>query len=401
VAESPLIQSLRLAVEASPQDVPLRLHLAGLLLDAGERDDAVRHAAAALERDPGSHEARDLLLRATAPQAPAAPGAAPADTGFDWRRAEAQLDGVVPPMFVTGTAPDEGPAAFDVERTELTLADVGGMEDVKRRLEAAFLAPMRNPELRKMYGKSLRGGLLLYGPPGCGKTFLARAVAGELGAGFVGVSIHDVLDMWIGASERNLHALFDLARRSAPCVLFIDEVDAIGRRRSQIRGDVRTTVNQLLAELDGTDGSNEGVFVLGATNHPWDVDSALRRPGRFDRTLLVLPPDEGARAEIFKYHLRDRPIAGIDLGRLAAATEDFTGADIAHVCETATEHAMLDAAASGTVRMIEMRDLQAALAEVKPSTGPWLSTARNVALFANEDGTYDELAAYLKRRKLA
>ena len=115
----------------------------------------------------------------------------------------------------------------------------------------------------------------------------------------------------------------------------------------------------------------------------------------------MLPPDAGARAEIFKYHLRDRPIAGIDLGRLAAQTDDFTGADIAHVCETATEHAMLDAAASGTVRLIEMRDLQAALAEVKPSTGPWLSTARNVALFANEDGTYDELAAYLKRRKLA
>ncbi len=400
MADAPLIQSLRLAVEASPQDVPLRLHLAGLLLGAGNRDDAVRHAAAALERDPSSQEARALLLRATGPDEPVAPTDTSDGAGFDWRRAEAQLDASVPPMFVTGSAPAE-PSPYDIEHTELTLADVGGMEDVKRRLEAAFLAPMRNPQLRKAYGKSLRGGLLLYGPPGCGKTFLARAVAGELGAGFVGVSIHDVLDMWIGASERNLHALFDLARRSAPCVLFIDEVDAIGRRRSQIRGDVRTTVNQLLAELDGTDGSNEGVFVLGATNHPWDVDSALRRPGRFDRTLLVLPPDAGARAEIFKYHLRDRPIAGIDLGRLAAQTDDFTGADIAHVCETATEHAMLDAAASGTVRLIEMRDLQAALAEVKPSTGPWLSTARNVALFANEDGTYDELAAYLKRRKLA
>jgi SpoVK/Ycf46/Vps4 family AAA+-type ATPase len=260
---------------------------------------------------------------------------------------------------------------------------------------------MRNPELRRLYGKSLRGGLLLYGPPGCGKTFLARAVAGELGAGFVGISIHDVLDMWIGSSERNLHGLFELARRNAPCVLFIDEVDAIGRRRSQIRGDSRTTVNQLLAELDGADGGNDGLFVLGATNHPWDVDSALRRPGRFDRTLLVLPPDEQARAEIFRYHLRERPIAGIDVGRLAARTDGYTGADIAHVCDTATERAMLDAARSGEVRMIEMRDLQAALGEVKPSTGPWLSTARNVALFANQDGTYDELAAYLKRRKLA
>jgi SpoVK/Ycf46/Vps4 family AAA+-type ATPase len=399
MGETPLIQSMRAAVDAAPDDVHLRTHLARLLLESGACDEAVRQAAAALERDPGSADARDILLRATAPAAePPVTESAQRSPGFDWRRAEAQLDGVVPPMFVDGA--DE-PAAFDVERSGITLADVGGMDEVKQRLEAAFLAPMRNPELRKLYGKSLRGGLLLYGPPGCGKTFLARAVAGELGAGFVGISIHDVLDMWIGSSERNLHALFDLARRNAPCVLFIDEVDAIGRRRSQIRGDSRTTVNQLLAELDGADGGNDGLFVLGATNHPWDVDSALRRPGRFDRTLLVLPPGEKARAEIFRYHLRERPIAGIDVGRLAARTDGYTGADIAHVCDTATERAMLDAARSGEVRMIEMRDLDAALGEVKPSTGPWLSTARNVALFANQDGTYDELAAYLKRRKLA
>jgi SpoVK/Ycf46/Vps4 family AAA+-type ATPase len=398
MGETPLIQSMRAAVDAAPDDVHLRTHLARLLLESGACDEAVRQAAAALERDPGSTDARAVLLRATAP-ATESPVAEPAQrsAGFDWRRAEAQLDGIVPPMFVDG---GDEPAPFDVERSGTTLADVGGMDEVKQRLEAAFLAPMRNPELRKLYGKSLRGGLLLYGPPGCGKTFLARAVAGELGAGFVGISIHDVLDMWIGSSERNLHALFDLARRNAPCVLFIDEVDAIGRRRSQIRGDSRTTVNQLLAELDGADGGNDGLFVLGATNHPWDVDSALRRPGRFDRTLLVLPPDEKARAEIFRYHLRERPIAGIDVGRLAAQSDGYTGADIAHVCDTATERAMLDAARSGQVRMIEMRDLQAALGEVKPSTGPWLSTARNVALFANQDGTYDELAAYVKRRNL-
>ncbi len=408
MSDSPLIQSIRLAVDASPDDVPLRVHLASLLLEAGANDDAVRQAAAALERDPTNPLAREVLIRASQPalsdSAAPDPDPEPADKKeFDWHRAEAQLGDVVPPMFVEGPGDDDedDPSAFDVERVQLTLADVGGMEDVKRRLDAAFLAPMRNPELRKLYGKSLRGGLLLYGPPGCGKTFLARAVAGELGAGFVGVSIHDVLDMWIGSSEKNLHGLFDLARRSAPCLLFIDEVDAIGRRRSQIRGDMRTTVNQLLAELDGADGSNEGVFVLGATNHPWDVDSALRRPGRFDRTLLVLPPDAKARQEIFRYHLRDRPIASIDLARLAALSDDFTGADIAHSCETAAEFAMLDSAQSGTVRMIEMRDLEAALSELKPSTGPWFATARNVAQFANEDGSYDELATYMKRRRRA
>ena len=125
------------------------------------------------------------------------------------------------------------------------------MTQVKERLEAAFLAPMRNPELRKLYGKSLRGGLLLYGPPGCGKTFIARAVAGELGARFMAVSFADIIDMFVGQSERNIHELFEIARRNAPCVLFLDEVDAIGQKRSQLRNTpMRSAVNQLLLELD-------------------------------------------------------------------------------------------------------------------------------------------------------
>src|SRR5258707_13659843 len=157
----------------------------------------------------------------------------------------------------------------------LRRADVGGMDDVKREVERPFLRPMRNPELRRMYRKSLRGGLLLYGPPGWGKTFLARAVAGEMGAAFISLSIVDVLNMWVGSSERNLHDLFQSARSHAPCVLFLDEIDALGHKRSQINSSsMRTVVNQLLTELDGVDGNNDGVFVLAATNAPWDIDSA-------------------------------------------------------------------------------------------------------------------------------
>jgi len=201
---------------------------------------------------------------------------------------------VIPPAFV-----DEegvGTGAFDVEPAGLRLSDVGGMVEVKERLEAAFLAPLRNPDLVRLYGKSLRGGLLLYGPPGCGKTFIARAVAGEMGARFLAVSLAEILDMYVGQSERNVHELFETARRSAPCVVFLDEIDALGQKRSHLRNNAaRGTVNQLLAELDGVQNLNEGVYVLGATNHPWDIDVALRRPGRFDRMLLVLPPDEEAR----------------------------------------------------------------------------------------------------------
>ena len=330
----------------------------------------------------------------------------PPEQPVDWRAYERELSDVIPPRFARADDEPE-PVTGDADRiadvgaSPVRLADVGGMADVKHRLELAFLAPLRNPQLRRMYHKSLRGGLLLYGPPGCGKTFLARAVAGEMGAAFVSVSIVDVLNMWVGNSERNLHEIFAAARRNAPCVLFLDEVDAIGHKRSQLNSSaMRTLGNQLLAELDGMEGDNEGVFVLAATNAPWDVEPALRRPGRLDRMLLVAPPDAPARVAILEYHLRERPIENVDLPKLAAATEDFTGADLAHVCETAAEYAMHDSLTTGRVRMIGQADMERALREVRPSVGTWFATARNVALFANEGGVYDDLAAYLKKRKL-
>jgi AAA+ superfamily predicted ATPase len=436
--EPSVLDSLRKAVEAMPDDVPLRLHLARLLRQAGQRDEAVRQLGAVLQRDPGNAEALALLQdpgRTPAetagpppvaddgvpaerpgsparPSPPAPPGGEGArrsgDQHYDWSQAEDELRDVVPAMFVgdgeaagSASAGIEEADAYDAEHAGLTLADVAGMTEVKQRLEAAFLAPMRNPDLRKLYGKSLRGGLLLYGPPGCGKTFIARAVAGELGARFIAVSFADIIDMFVGQSERNIHELFEIARRNAPCVLFLDEVDAIGQKRSQLRNTpMRSAVNQLLLELDDVSGNNEGVFLLAATNHPWDVDSALRRPGRFDRTLLVLPPDASAREGVFRYHLKERPVAGIDLAKLARQTDGYSGADIAHICETAAERALMDSVRRGEPRMIGTPDLEAAISEVKPSLGSWFDTARNVALFANEGGTYDDLAAYLRKRKL-
>src|SRR5512142_727517 len=384
--EPTVLDSLRKAVEAMPDDVPLRLHLATMLLQAGQRDEAVRQLGAVLQRDPGNARALGLLRepdseRAGSPAAPPPPAesGADADPGraphYDWSQAEDELRDVLPAMFVgDGETADSASAgideadAYDAEHTGLTLADVAGMTEVKQRLEAAFLAPMRNPDLRRLYGKSLRGGLLLYGPPGCGKTFIARAVAGELGARFIAVSFADIIDMFVGQSERNIHELFEIARRNAPCVLFLDEVDAIGQKRSQLRNTpMRSAVNQLLLELDDISGNNEGVFLLAATNHPWDVDSALRRPGRFDRTLLVLPPDTSAREGVFHYHLKDRPVAGIDLARLARQTDGYSGADIAHICETAAERALMDSVRLSEPRMIGLGDLEAANGEVKPS----------------------------------
>ncbi len=290
----------------------------------------------------------------------------------------------------------------DPGQRPITLADVGGLEDVKHRLQMSFLEPMRNPQLRKMFGKSLRGGLLLYGPPGCGKTFLARAVAGELAAHFINVGLHDVLDMWIGNSEKNIHGLFERARRRAPCVLFLDEIDALGRKRSQLSsGAGRNVVVQFLDELDSTRDDNEGVFVLGATNQPWDIDAALRRPGRLDRMLLVLPPDEAARLAILELHLRDRPVGHVDLPQLARHTQGYSGADLRLLCETATEAALWDSIRAGSPRQISVADFQKALSEIRPSTRPWFETAYNYALFANEGGSYDDLLAYIRKHRLA
>jgi SpoVK/Ycf46/Vps4 family AAA+-type ATPase len=228
-----------------------------------------------------------------------------------------------------------------------------------------------------------------------------RALAGELGARFACVSLADVLDMWVGASERNVHTLFEAARRAAPCVLFLDEIDALGLKRSQIRGSAqRGSVNQLLTELDGIGSVNDGVFVLAATNAPWDVDPALRRPGRLDRMVLVLPPDPPAREAILRSQLARRPVVGIDLDTLVKRTEGFSGADLAHLVETAAERALAASVAAGQVEPITMREMAAALKEVRPSTGAWLVSARNAAEFGNQHGDYDELLAYLKRRRI-
>jgi AAA+ superfamily predicted ATPase len=418
VSTDDLLTSLLAALDARPDDDTLRLHVASLMLSSGGSSraaEALGHVSRVLSSSPGNSEALALLHKATAALAGTSPAESdaptteypPAGPGYDWTAAEQDLGDLqhpyAEPAFVDDAGvPDSDPAsAFEIERPVLTLADVGGMTEVKARLDVAFLTPMRNPALRQAFGKSLRGGLMLYGPPGCGKTFLARALAGELGARFTSVSLADVLDMWIGSSERNVHDVFRAARQSAPCVLFLDEIDALGHKRSQMRGNAqRGSVNQLLTELDGVGSDNEGVFVLAASNAPWDVDAALRRPGRLDRTVLVLPPDEAARDAILRHHLAQRPVSGVDIGKLVKRTDRYSGADLAHIVETAAEAALADSVRTGEIRPITMRDLMKALAEVRPSTGSWFETARNVAEFANQNGEYDDLLAYLRKQRL-
>lgn len=329
----------------------------------------------------------------------------------DWNRLEHEIGNETKPPFefhetddpdVVGVSlTEDGEAPVDVEKaTGITLDDVGGLVQVKERIHETFLEPIAHPEIAKAFNQTVGGGLLLYGPPGCGKTFLARAIAGELGANFASVTIADVLSKWLGESEQQMHEVFRKARELTPAVLFFDEIDALGGKRSAGGSQhMRSVVNQLLTEMDGVGSENDGLFVLAATNMPWDVDSALLRPGRFDRMVLVLPPDEPAREVILRLNLEKRPIEGIDLLALVRATEGYSGADLKHLCDTASEKAMTASVKAKTVLPINMTHMKKALKEVKPSIGPWIDSARNVVHYGNADGRYDELAEYLKTVK--
>lgn len=304
---------------------------------------------------------------------------------------------------VTSIAHDE-PSESEVvqliqpEQRRVTFADVGGLDEIKKQIRRKIITPFQKPSLFQRFAKKAGGGVLLYGPPGCGKTLLARATAGECGAVFHNVQVSDVLDMYIGESERKLHALFDLARRNKPAVLFFDEVEALGGKRQYSREATSAKlVSQFLAELDGFSQDNDGLLVLAATNVPWAVDPAFRRPGRFDRVLFVPPPDLVARREILASLLSVRPTTGtIDLEFIAQNSSGFSGADLADVIESAIDDAIEASIDRGEEVPVSDSLLKCAFKKARPTTLEWLSTARNYARYSNEGGQYDEVLAFLK-----
>ena len=362
-------------------DSPARAHLiySRLLLHAGDVERAVRQYKRAVEIDPSATDselATRLGIR----------------TGGDEAEGEV-VDGRVRSSWEQGA--EESPA--EVERPKVNFKEVGGMEALKDEIRMKIIHPLAHPELYKAYGKPIGGGILVYGPPGCGKTHLARATAGEIKAGFMAIGLHDVLEMWIGRSEQNLHAVFEQARRNRPCVLFFDEVDALAASRADMRTHGgRHLINQFLAEMDGVQASNEGVLILSATNAPWHVDPAFRRPGRFDRILFVPPPDATARGEILRVLTRGKPVQDIDYDHIGKKTDGFSGADLKAVIDLAIEGKLREAMRDGVPKPLTTRDMLAAAGQVKPSTKEWFATARNYALYSNQGGTYDDILKYLK-----
>lgn len=279
----------------------------------------------------------------------------------------------------------------------VTFADIGGLDDLKKTIHKKIVLPYQKPGLFERFRKRVGGGVLLYGPPGCGKTLLARATAGECKAKFFNIAISDVLDMYMGESERKLHALFEQARAQTPAVMFFDEVEALGGKRSNSRDSLSSKlVSQFLSEMDGFAHDNQGVLFLAATNVPWSVDSAFRRPGRFDRVLFVPPPDRAARESMLHLMVKGRPVAeDIDFGFLAKNTSGFSGADLSELVETAADGAIEESIDKGNEQPICDRHFKQALKEVRATTLEWLTTARNYARYANEGNQYDEVLEFL------
>ena len=390
---------------AEHDDPALRLELARILEARGD----AAGAAAQRARVGASHPellAADTQDATTEPSTPqdtaAAPDAAPeapvtseppASPGDVPREALAPVAG--------DDDTDDWASEFDWGDLHVTFDDVAGLDDVKRQIRLRIIAPFQNEAIYQAYQREAGGGLLLYGPPGCGKTYIARATAGELGARFVSVSIHEVIDKYWGESEKLIHALFDDARRKGPTVLFFDEFDALGSSRGRGESQFwKAMVNQLLQEMDGVQGKNHDMLLFAATNMPWSIDTAFRRPGRFDRVLFVPPPDEAARLALLTKRCERLPGAErLDLAAIAKRTALFTGADIQHLCERASEIPLERSLESGKVQPVAMADFKAVLGDTQSSALEWFATARNYGRYSNESGQYDALVQYLKQIK--
>lgn len=409
------LEALEQKLLQDPFDAALRGRYAALLFDVNRHEDSRAQWRLLIKQDGARAEPHIEAARCSArltdrQDVAAALQAARACGDFDPADPRiAELEGEGEPArrrlhAVAGgrEAPQEQAEVVSITRADtVRFADVVGMADLKKLIRLRIIEPFARPSLFAKFKKRSGGGVLLYGPPGCGKTLIARAIATECEASFTPIGISDILNMWIGESERNLAAIFDKARGEAPAVLFFDELDALAYSRSKSHSDhMRTLVNEFLNQLDGMSGRNDRVLVLAATNMPWDVDEAMKRPGRFDRQIFVPPPDTAARAEMLRVRLSDVPTDPFDATALALACEGFSGADMDGLIDLAKDAVLAEILEGSAERNLRMGDLTGALEQLDSSTEEWLKTARNLVKFGGAGSAYKDVEKYLRARKL-
>lgn len=256
------------------------------------------------------------------------------------------------------------------EKPNIRFSDIAGLEDVKQEIQLKMIYPFRHPELAAHYGVSVGGGVLMFGPPGTGKTMMAKAVAAELDATIFVLSPAQLMSKWVGEAEQNVRRLFEAARQEPRCVIFIDEIESLVPARRDVDSSVmQRVVPQILQELDGFDrAADRALLFLGATNEPWTLDPAMMRPGRFDVKVYVPLPDAAARFRLLEIHMGQRPLADdVDLAALVEETDGYSGADIKAVCQRAASRVFLETVAGAAPRQITRTDLAAALQTTPPS----------------------------------
>ncbi len=247
--------------------------------------------------------------------------------------------------------------------------DIGGYEGLKREIKEYIELPLKYENVAKKYGLRAPKGILLFGPPGCGKTLMMRALANDAKINFIYVNISDIMSKWYGESEARLKELFANARKNSPCLLFFDEIDTIGVKRENHTGDSVTPrlLSLMLSEIDGIQ-SDEGMIIVGSTNIPQMLDKALLRAGRFDKLLYVSPPDFNARKEILTIHCNGKPLAqDVDLNKIAEMTERYSGADLANICQEVARRVAAEVIEKGSERQITMKDFLDVIRTYKPS----------------------------------
>jgi transitional endoplasmic reticulum ATPase len=280
------------------------------------------------------------------------------------------------------------------EKPSLTFKDIAGLDGVKERIKEAIVYPFKYPDEYRYFGVRGGGGILLYGPPGCGKTMLAAAAAGECDAVFINIKISDIKDKYVGESEKKIREVFNLARGYERAIIFFDEIDALaGERSGSQEGHERSLVNELLSQMDGLEakGTEKRYLVLAATNRPWDVDIALRRAGRFDTTVFIPHPDLAARRKIFEIGLTDKPCKE-DVAELAAMTDGYASAEIVDICEKAAKIPLRERIKEGKPRReIVLADFERVIAERKTVLSGWYPKAVRELTGTEEAGMFQEL----------